>query len=172
MPYTIPARTNKNGKTVPEIIIDDEFKDVVEGLFVYLSEKGYPQAKVGGKSTKLHRLLWTIKYGSCPKMLDHVHGNKLDCRLESLRPANSSLNGRNVQKRYKNGRQDLPVGVVFRDSFLAKGKRYPAPKPYAAQFQCHGKMKHLGLLATPEEAGAVYQAMKFMLILVESALCA
>jgi len=171
MPYTIPARTNKNGKIVPEIIVDDEFKDVVEGMSVYLNERGYPQVKVGNKSTKLHRLLWTLKYGTCPPMIDHVRGNKLDCRLDSLRPATSSLNGRNVQGRYKGGRQDLPVGVVYRGSFLAKGKRYPAPRPYVAQIQCHGKMKHLGLYATPEEAGAVYQAMKFMLILVESALC-
>jgi hypothetical protein len=63
------------------------------------------------------------------------------------------------------------VGVVYRGSFLAKGKRYPAPRPYVAQLQCQGKMRHLGLYPTPEEAGAVYTAMTFMLKLVESALC-
>jgi hypothetical protein len=40
-----------------------------------------------------------------------------------------------------------------------------------AQSQKDGKRIYLGSFATPEEAHAVHTAMKFMLMLVESALC-
>jgi hypothetical protein len=173
MSYTIPARTTKTGKAVPEIIVDDEFKDLVDGVSVSLTNMGYPQASFGGKASSLHRYLWKLKYGTNPKEIDHINGNPLDSRIENLRPASRSLNRMNIRKKGGNSKNDLPLGVYYDPTRKGRGgKVYPRHKPYKVQIGCGGgRYKHLGNFATPEEASAVYQAMKFMLMLVESALC-
>jgi hypothetical protein len=163
MAYTIPARVGKKGRPIPEVVVDDEFKDLVNGMFVYLQGKSrYPASVIEGKGVLLHRLLWTLKYGSCPKMLDHVNGNIYDCRLENLRPASRSLNMQNRRRR-SSTKLGLPMGVGI--------AREAKSRPYFAHIMVRGKRKHLGCFATPEEAHAVHTAMKFMLMLVESALC-
>jgi hypothetical protein len=167
MAYTIPARTNRLGSVVPEIIVDDEFRAVLEGCKVFIRANGYPGLYYDGRLVSLYRLLWTLKYGSCPKMLDHINTNKLDNRLENLRPASFFLNNRNKKGKPANRRQDLPQGVAYQP--LNNGCANKTP--YCAQIKVRKKAKNLGGYATPEEAGAVYQAMKFMLVLVESALC-
>ena len=70
MPYVIPARINKNGKAVPEIIVDDEFKDVVDGMIVLLQGGGnYPSVRINGKITRLHRHLWPSSTDRAQKSL-------------------------------------------------------------------------------------------------------
>jgi hypothetical protein len=65
----------------------------------------------------------------------------------------------------------LPMGVTHVPFHTRKdGTRYALPRPYTANIMIKNKCKGLGHYSTPEEASAVYQAMKFMLILVESAL--
>jgi len=173
MPYTIPARISKNGKHVPEIIIDDEFKDVVSNASVSLNNGGRPQARFNNTTHLLHRYLWTLKYGTCPKEIDHINGNPLDSRLENLRPASRSLNRMNIRHKGSHAKNDLPIGVYYQETRKGRnGRVYPRHKPYQVQIGYGGgKYKHLGLFATAEEASAVYTAMKFMLMLVESALC-
>ena len=164
MAYTIPARTSKKGGQIPEIIVDDEFKDLVARMIVYLQgQSRYPTVLVNGRGVMLHRLLWTAKHGSCPKMLDHINGDICDCRLANLRPTGRSLNMQNRRRR-KPTRLGLPMGVG-----IAKEAK---TRPYFAHIMARGKRRHLGCYATPEEAHAVHTAMKFMLMLVESALCA
>jgi hypothetical protein len=174
MAYTIPARTTKNGKQIPEIIVDDEFRDLVSGMFVYLQgQKKRPSVKVNGRPVMLHRLLWTLKYGECPSILDHINGDKLDNRLKNLRAATNGLNRRNQHRKQRCRNAHLPMGVKYRPVCFDSrtGKSYPVSKPYMAQSQKDGKRIYLGSFATPEEAHAVHTAMKFMLTLVESALC-
>jgi hypothetical protein len=172
MPYTIPARINKHGNLVPEIIVDDEFKDVVGGMSVYLNNRGYPAVFGGKPSVLLHRIIWALKYGECPPLLDHYNNNPLDCRLANLRPASRRLNNINSHTRRSHARQDLPMGVTHKPFYIRKnGTKAIYSKPYVSRINGRDKRIDLGYYATPEEAGAVYQAMKFMLMLVESALC-
>jgi hypothetical protein len=174
MPYTIPARVSKRGRQVPEIIVDDEFKGVVERRLIAVNKDGHATTDVNGKKAMLHRYLWTLKYGTCPPLLDHINTNKLDNRLSNLRPASGNLNQQNQWRRHKRGRQDLPAGVCHIPLGKSGDYSFARSKPYRAMIGINGNItrKFLGCYATPEEAGAVYQAMKFMLILVESALCA
>lgn len=164
MAYTIPARISKKGSPIPEITVDEEFKDLVDGMIVHLQGKSrYPGVLVNDRGVMLHRLLWAAKHGSCPKMLDHINGNIYDCRLANLRPTGRSLNMQNRRRRQPT-RLGLPMGVG-----IAKEAK---TRPYFAHIMARGKRRHLGCYATPEEAHAVHAAVKFMLILVESALCA
>jgi hypothetical protein len=163
MPYTIPARfSQRTGKAIPEIVVDDEFADVVKQTKWSLGTKGYvcgmPSVEIG--IIRLHRYLWLLKYGECPKELDHRNRDKLDNRLENLRPASGTLN--TLNKSAPSGK--MPPGVALRPRQKSR--------PYQGHVSFRGKWVSLGLYATPEEAHAVHVAMKFMLVLVESALCA
>jgi hypothetical protein len=156
MPYTIPARISQRGRPIPEIIVDDEFADVVKETKWSVGTKGYVLGMVSKEVgvIRLHRYLWLLKHGECPKEIDHIDRNKLDNRIDNLRPASGTLNTLNRSQPV--GR--MPPGVAFR------------PRQKTRPYQSHVSFRHqwvsLGLFATPEDAGAVYQAMKFMLILV------
>jgi hypothetical protein len=167
MPYTIPARVSERGRHVPEIIVDDEFATAVGGMIVSV-KKGYPTASVNGKTVYLHRHLWFLRFGNTPDFIDHINGNKLDSRIENLRPASKRLNALNKHRKRSDAQLDLPIGVFFTPK---TSKGHPSKIPYRSHIMFDGRSHYLGNFATPEEASAVYQAMKFMLILVESALC-
>lgn len=64
----------------------------------------------------LHRLIAGDPNGP---MLDHINGNGLDCRKQNIRPADYSLNGRNVDVKSASGR----IGVGF-DKSRGKWRAY------------------------------------------------
>jgi hypothetical protein len=53
---------------------------------------GYRYVTWLGKSHKVHRLIFVLAYGYLPPEIDHVNNNRLDNRLENLRPATRSEN--------------------------------------------------------------------------------
>jgi hypothetical protein len=57
-----------------------------------LHHSGYLQTTLNGKIVFNHRIIYAMHYGSCPKMLDHIDGNRLNNRIENLRPATYSQN--------------------------------------------------------------------------------
>jgi len=87
-----------------------------------------------------HRVVWFLNYGSVPKMLDHIDGDRLNNRVENLRPAISGLNSRNR----------LGYGSCkFKGVNIENGK-------YRCRANKGGEQLHLGYFETPEEAARKY----------------
>ena len=88
-----------------------------------------------------HRVVWFLNYGSVPKMLDHIDGDKLNNRVENLRPTTNGLNKRNTSS----------YGVCkYKGVYLDRGKYY------RCQGNKDGKVLYLGSFKTPEEAARAY----------------
>tara|TARA_R110002074_G_scaffold200551_1_gene368455 strand:- start:142 stop:696 length:555 start_codon:yes stop_codon:yes gene_type:complete len=104
----------------------------------YMSFSG----NLGGKPFYYnHRVVWFLNYGSVPKMLDHIDGDKLNNRVENLRPATTGLNSRNR----------LAYGICkFKGVSMDKDK----------YFQCRankgGKLIYIGVFKTSEGAARAY----------------
>ena len=110
---------------------------------------GYPSIWLDGKRKiqYLHRLVM-----DAPKkvQVDHIDGNKLDCRRTNLRLCTHAGNMRNCRMRKNNtsGRK----GVSWHRK---SGK-------WQAQIRVNGKLIHIGLFEFPDEAATAYDqaAMK------------
>lgn len=59
------------------------------------NNQGYLHVKLFGKKHKLHRLIFLYHHGWLPKVVDHKDGDKLNCRIDNLRPATTGENNRN-----------------------------------------------------------------------------
>ena len=75
-----------------------------------LDSRGYVQVYVDRRPYRAHRLIWMMHYGVWPVGIDHINGIKWDNRLENLRVADASINGRNVPPRNGKGIS----GVTYR----------------------------------------------------------
>ena len=65
----------------------------------------YVTTKIKGQHWCVHKLVYLYHHGYIPKQLDHINRNKLDNRIENLRPATSVQNAsnRNVFKNNTSG---------------------------------------------------------------------
>ena len=143
----------------PLFVVDAEFADAVAKHSWCRHSRGYLASSVGGKLVLLHRFVWGLAHGSCPRLIDHINRLKYDCRISNLRPATNSLNGLN--SRGKGAK--LAKGVWRNNS--SNG-----PKPFCAAIQHRRKTIYLGSYPSVSDASAAYQAANFMLSLVESVL--
>src|SRR6476620_11560831 len=74
-------------KTAPCV----EVGDIAGGMGDY----GYPQLNVNGRIYKAHRLAWFYTYGEWPKEIDHIDGDRANCRIANLRRVTRSQNNMN-----------------------------------------------------------------------------
>ena len=109
----------------------------------YVRSGKYLIIKINGHPYYAHRLAWLYVYGVWPeKLLDHINGNKLDNRIENLRPATQAQNKSNGSK-YSNNASGYK-GVV------------KCGNKWKAQITHGMKVYYLGLHETKEEAHEAY----------------
>ena len=102
--------------------------------------RGYIVVRFGGITYKAHRLIYQHHYGECPPIIDHINRDPSDNRIENLRPATNS-------ESQANRRSLNPSGFKC---VRERGGRF------VAEIKLRGKLKHLGIFDTPEEASVAY----------------
>ena len=117
-----------------------------------LNKKGYKilGIKIKGykrKTVAVHQLVASAfldyKFQGHKLVVDHIDSNKLNNHVDNLRIVTTRENV-SKEKTIKSG---LPVGVHYRKDL----------KKYRTLIQINGKLKHLGLFNTIEEAADAYQ---------------
>ena len=145
----IPERVNKAGNVVPAFQIDECFADEVNRHSWTYRKDRYLRKRDG---QVLHHFLWDLSGRARPRLIDHINGDRFDNRLENLRAANFLLNAKNSRRR-KQSSSKLPRGVHKTSS----GK-------FEARARHRDFYAYLGSYDTAEEASAVYQNAKEILI--------
>jgi hypothetical protein len=81
------------------------------GIFVgSKSTNGYIETSINHKRFYLHRLIWLFHYGTLPKCIDHIDGNKNNNLIENLREATISQNSLNMKIR---NNKKIPIKNVY-----------------------------------------------------------
>lgn len=133
-----------------EVVMDAEDAHLLEGATLCITTRGYVQLhkKVTTGVYTHHTLSRLILNAPIGRAVDHVSGNQLDNRKVNLRLCSLSENARNRR--------------MERDSTSHfKGVRYAnrtGKKRWNARIFHNGARKCLGYYATPQEAGAAYNA--------------
>ena len=135
----IPLR-DKSGKIVAYSLIDDDDAELASRRW-YRAKNGYAVCSIRPwKGVRRHTSLYLHVAVMGGKGVDHINGNRLDNRKSNLRFATQS---ENLQNRLVDGKRSLPRGVYkSRERFMARARK-------------DGKVHHLGVFDTPEEADAV-----------------
>ena len=109
----------------------------------YVDASGYRTVKLDGQAYKVHRIVYKMHHGTCPEFLDHINGDKLDNRIENLRPATKSQNAINqVLPRNKSGYR----GVSW----------HRGDQRWHGELYEQGTRHYLGSYSTAIEAAEVY----------------
>lgn len=105
-----------SGKSV---IVDDADYEKYNHLRWYLSDTGYAMHTTNDGRIRLHRLIM-----NCPEgmVIDHLNGNKLDCRKSNLRICTQKENAQNVHnaKGYTYDKEKGRWLVRYRNKFYGR----------------------------------------------------
>jgi hypothetical protein len=105
-----------------------------------LGKRGYRAVRIDGKLYLTHRLIFLMIHNYVPQYLDHIDGDRLNNRIENLRPATKLENSRNVKLSKKNTTGFK--GVVFDKDY----------NKWRAQIYHNGKCHYLGGFDSLDEA--------------------
>lgn len=110
----------------------------------WASGRGYLGIRINRRAYYAHRLAWLYVHGAWPAQdIDHVNGVRSDNRLANLREATRSQNLANTRPR-----RSAPKGTwLHRET----GK-------WCAAITVNGRLRHLGLFASRDDAHAAYAA--------------
>lgn len=108
------------------------------------SSNGYIGVHIDGERHLLHRLIFCWHHGYFPQFVDHIDRNRSNNRIENLRSATASQNqgNRNLDSKNTSGYR----GVTW----------HKAAKKWQARIKTNGKVRHLGLFLTAEDAYMAY----------------
>lgn len=141
------------------ILVDPEYQCVLGNHPWQKHTAGYWFYRTGNhekgtlRTHYLHRVIYEMAHGFCPKIVDHINGDRSDNRLENLRPASKSLNNRNRASE----------GVRFR-----RGRK----NGWVAYISHRNRQHYLGSHPTKEAAIAAHQNAKEVIIEFEALLSA
>jgi hypothetical protein len=93
----------------------------------------------------LHRLIFCFHHGYYPPQVDHINGDRMDSRIENLRPALSYQNNAN-RKKMRNNTTGVPGVRKHRDG------------RYEARVCFNGKRHQVGSFTRIEDAAAAIEA--------------
>jgi hypothetical protein len=138
--FTLTA--SNNGSPVG-IAVDQDVFELYGSNGVSIGSHGYPQISGVQKyrSILLHRLLAQPEKG---QYVDHINGNKFDCRRSNLRICTNGQNGMNR-------------GPSRISTTGFKGV-YKAGRKFLARIEFEGQAIRLGLFTDPEDAARAYDA--------------
>lgn len=108
--------------------------------------KGYLHVSIAGRFYRVHRLIFLMVHGWLPERIDHRDRNKLNNRIENLRPCTQKGNNGNSGLHRHNTSGFRGVSLNSRS-----GK-------WHAQIKINGKQTYLGRFESPEEAARRYDA--------------
>jgi HNH endonuclease/AP2 domain len=115
----------------------------------FLYKDGYIGVGFNKKQYKVHRIIYEMHYGYCPKFLDHINGIKSDNRIENLRETTRNQNGYNTKLNINN-----TTGI--------KGVRLDKKtNKYRVTFRVNKKMINFGSYFDIEVAKFVADAMRY-----------
>lgn len=100
-----------------------------------MSNRGYYNVSVKGKTFRAHRVVYFLTHGEWPDQVDHIDGNRGNNRPDNLRSVNNLLNGHNR---------------------LGGKGYYKKRDKYQAYITVCNERKWLGVFATEEEARAAH----------------
>lgn len=104
---------------------------------------GYPnKVWIAGRLVSRTRLTFALAHGWLPKEVDHKNGDRMDLRIENLRPSTRASQCHNRERQ----RRLLPRGV-----YLRHGR-------YVAQLKVAGRAVRLGTFQSPEAASEAVEA--------------
>jgi hypothetical protein len=114
------------------------------------NNKNYKRSRITllGKTYFSHRVIWLIQTGKWPdNEIDHIDMNSNNNKWNNLREASRSQNAAN--------RKISPINTSgFKGVYLNKSKNY-----WYAQIRISGKLTHLGIFPSKEEAAKAYTDM-------------
>jgi hypothetical protein len=109
------------------------------------NSEGYLQVKYGGKTYKVHRLIYMLHHDDIPEKVDHRDTNRLNNRIKNLRPATAEQNMQN-----RNAPSTNTSGFKGIDKFSGK---------WRARVVVDGNRHTIGLYDTAEEASKARDAV-------------
>jgi len=113
--------------------------------FIY--PEGYRGVGFNGKQYKVHRLIFLHHFGFLPPCIDHIDGNKINNRIDNLRPATQAENCRNTKKRSPRASKTSKwKGVIWNKK----------AKKWVVCVRGNGVGIHLGSFVDESDAAMVY----------------
>jgi hypothetical protein len=110
----------------------------------------YASVCIEGQVYGIHRIIFLMHHGYMPDAIDHINGDKMDNRIENLRPATNSQNQHNQAVRASNKSGVKGVSWVQKYS-----------KWYAC-IRINGKNKNLGMFDKLESAKEFIELVREM----------